>query len=252
MANSNVKLILSYDGTDYCGFQSQTNGNTIEDNLKKAISQITSSKISIYCAGRTDSGVHAEGQVVNFYTDKKNMSEKNWVNALNSILPMNIRILKAEFVDDNFHARRSALYREYWYKITNAPVISALNNRYSILYKYPLNIELLQEYCNILVGEHDFTSFCALSDMSKSKVRYIHSINIERNGFIIYIKIIGNAFLQHMIRTILGTILKLHRFEMPCSEMKKILEGKNRRLAGPTFAAKGLTFQTVYYTQLKG
>ena len=250
MNSYNIKLILSYDGTNYNGYQSQENGNTIEDNLKKAISKITQKKIKLYCAGRTDTGVHAEAQVVNFITDKINMNEENWLLALNSILPFDIRILKVDFVEKDFNARKSALYREYWYQIINSITISALQNRYFTHYKNPLNIELLQEYCNILIGKHDFTSFSALSDTSKSKIRYIHSIKIDKQDNLVVIKFIGNAFLHKMIRTIIGTLLKLHRFEMPVKEMKNILNKKDRKKAGPTFSPRGLIFKKVYYEPL--
>ena len=228
MNSYNIKLTLSYDGTNYNGYQSQENNNTIEDNLKKAIFKITSKKVKLYCAGRTDTGVHAEAQVVNFITDKVNMNEENWLLALNSTLPFDIRIIKSEFVDKDFHARKSAIFREYWYRIINSIAISALENHYSAKYINPLNIDLLQEYCNILIGKHDFTSFSALSDTNKSKIRYMHSIKIDKHDDLIIIKFIGNAFLHKMIRTIIGTILKLHRFEMPVIEMKKILDKKDR------------------------
>ncbi len=250
MNQCNIKLTLSYDGTNYNGYQSQENGNTIEDNLKKAIFKIISKKIKLYCAGRTDTGVHAEAQVVNFMTDKGNMNEENWLLAMNSILPFDIRIIKCEFVDKDFNARRSAFFREYWYKIINSITISALDNRYCAHYIHQLNIDLLQEYCNVLIGKHDFTSFSALSDTNKTKIRYMHSIKVEKKDDLITVKIIGNAFLHKMIRTIVGTILKLHRFEMPVSEMKKILINKNRRSAGPTFTPRGLIFKKIYYKAL--
>ena len=247
MSQVNVKFILSYDGTDYNGFQSQSNGNTIEDYLKKAISKITNVQTTIYCAGRTDSGVHAEGQVINFYTDKINMNTDNWLNAVNSLLPKDIRILKCELVDNNFHSRRSTLFREYHYNIINSPVISALQNRYAAHCSYPLDIELLKKYAECLVGEHDFTSFCALSDTNKSKVRLMHSINIDKNGEMLTIKFIANAFLHKMIRNIVGTFLMLHKFEKSADEIKRIIESKDRKMAGPTYMARGLVFKKVYY-----
>ncbi len=246
----NIKLTLSYDGTNYNGYQSQLNGNTIEDNLKNAITKIISKKIKLYCAGRTDAGVHAEGQVVNFTADKTRMNEENWLLALNAILPYDIRILKCEFVDKEFHARKSAFYREYWFNIINNITISALKNRYSVLYNNPLKIDLLQEYCNVLIGKHDFTSFAALKDRSKSKIRNMHSIKVERENDLVIFKFIANSFLHKMIRNIIGTIIKLHRFEKPATELVKILDKKDRRAAGPTFSPRGLIFKKVYYEEL--
>jgi len=247
MKSKNIKIILSYDGTNYNGFQSQINSNTIEDTLKTAVSKITGYNTKLYCAGRTDTGVHAEYQVINFFTDKENMDQTNWINALNSLLPRDIRVISCEFTDNSFHARKSCIAREYWYSITNAPVISALKDRYSVHYIHPLNIDLLQEYCNFLIGTHDFTSFCALSDTCKSKVRLMYYIKIEKNESEILIKFLGNAFLHHMIRTIIGTILRLHRFEKDPAEMKRILDARKRKEAGPTYSAKGLVFKKAYY-----
>ncbi len=247
MEPNNIKLILSYDGTNYNGFQSQRNNSTIEEKIRHCLKVITAENISIYCAGRTDSGVHAQGQVINFYTDKFNMNEDNWLNALNTLLPWDIRVLSCNFVDINFHARKNCLAREYIYLIINSNVISALENRFSVRYKYPLDIKILQKYCNELVGEYDFSSFCSALDKNKSKVKKIFLIKLEKMNDLITIRIIGNAFLHHMVRIIIGTILKLNKFSMPQEEIKKILLSKKRYLAGSTFAARGLIFQKAYY-----
>jgi tRNA pseudouridine38-40 synthase len=248
MEKFNIKMTLSYDGTNYCGFQSQVSGNTIEDNLKKVISKILKiDHVVLYCAGRTDSGVHARGQVINFHISKKNMNEDNWLHAMNSLLPADIRILSCEYVPMTFHSRRSAIAREYVYQLTNSPVISALSNRYSCHYRFPLDINLLQSYCKELIGEYDFTSFCSLSDTNKSKIRCIHLININKVDDLIIIKIIGNAFLYNMIRIIIGTIINQQKNNADAGVIRKILEAKNRKMAGHTFPAKGLIFNKVYY-----
>jgi len=249
MDRFNIKLTLSYDGTNYYGSQSQDNGNTVEDNLNSCISTITKKKPKLYFSGRTDSGVHAEGQVVNFFTTKKNMSGKNWVNALNSLLPPDIRILNAEIAANDFNARKSCLAREYWYRIINSPVISALDTRYSAHYIYPLDIKLLESYCKYIIGIHDFTSFCALRDISNSKIRHIYSIKIEKTNDLIIIKILGSGFLYHMIRVIIGTLIKLHRHDMPAEEMKTIISSQDRKKAGPTYTARGLIFKKAIYSE---
>jgi tRNA pseudouridine38-40 synthase len=250
MENLNIKLTLSYDGTGFAGFQSQRNCRTVEDEIVKAVSKIINEDTTIYCAGRTDSGVHAEEQVVNFNTTKKNMKEDNYLRAINSILPKDIRIIKCEFVDQTFNARRSAIYREYWYNIIDSKTISALNYRYvSHFFYFKLDENLLQSYGNTLLGENDFTSFCAANDLSESKCRYIHSIKVERNNDLVTIKIIANAFLQHMIRIIVGTMLDLHKKNEPSQKMAEILKAKDRNSAGPTYYSKGLTFKKVYYDE---
>ena len=208
----NLKLTLSYDGTDFYGFQPQKNLRTVGEELDRAITKINGIKTNITCSGRTDTGVHADGQVVSFLTQKTNLKEFNWICALNSFLPKDIRVLDAEFVDVDFSARRSAIFREYWYRIINAKSISALWFRYASHYFYEtLDIGLLQEYANMLLGENDFTAFSSINDVSNSKKRYIRSVKFEKDGDLITFKIIGNAFLQHMIRIIIGTILELHK-----------------------------------------
>ncbi|MBN2545536.1 MAG: tRNA pseudouridine(38-40) synthase TruA [Spirochaetes bacterium] len=249
MKKRNIKLTISYEGTNYYGFKSQLSGNTIENELLKVINKITSDNVKIICAGRTDRGVHAEGQVINFFTDKLNLTEINWLNALNTYLPDDIRILKCEFCDPYFNARKSAFFREYRYQLVNSQTISALSNRFAALYKKKLNIELLREYAKYLTGEHDFTSFCASSDENATKTRFIHTFEINKDNDLIRFKIIGNAFLHKMIRNIIGTMIFLNKNNMAPDEIKKILDAKDRNIAGPTFTPKGLIFYKVYYTK---
>ena len=246
----NIKLILSYDGTDFYGFQVQKNLRTVASELIQAISTINENPTNITCSGRTDTGVHAEGQVVNFHTEKENMNEFNWICALNGNLPRDVRIIDATFVPPEFNARRSSLFREYWYRIVNDKTISALWYRYASLYFYEkLDVNLLQEYANELLGENDFTSFCSAGDANISKSRNIRSISVSREDNIITFKIIGNAFLQHMIRIIMGTMLELHKNKKTPEDMRKILLAKDRNLAGVTYHPKGLCFKKVYYNK---
>jgi len=249
MKKRNIKLTLSYDGTNYYGFKTQLSKNTVESELQKVIYKITQDAVKIICAGRTDSGVHAQGQVINFFTDKLNLTESNWINACNTYLPYDIRILHCEFCDPYFNARKSAYFREYRYQLINSPYISALSNRFAAHYKRPLNIELLQEYAKYLIGEHDFSSFCASSDENITKSRFIHTFTVKKENDFILFRIIGNAFLHKMIRNIIGTMIFLNKNNMEPAEMKKILEAKDRNIAGPTFTPKGLIFYKVYYTK---
>jgi tRNA pseudouridine38-40 synthase len=166
---------------------------------------------------------------------------------MNSLLPKDIRIMSCEFAAPEFHSRKSALLREYIYQISNAPVVSALNARYTCNYRFPLDVNKLKAYCNILIGEHDFTSFCSLNDSNKNKIRNIHAVDINKENDIIRIRITGNAFLYNMIRIIAGTMIMLHKKDAKPEEMKIILDAKDRKFAGPTFPAKGLIFNKVYY-----
>ena len=248
----NVKLTLSYDGSSYFGFQSQVHKNTIEDQLRHAVGIILKLKdeeVKLTTAGRTDTGVHAYAQVVNFMTNNR-MLETNWILALNSLLPSDIRIANCEFVDDKFSARRSAIYREYVYNIDNNMYVNALNNRYCThYYKSKLDEKKLNEYCKYLIGEHDFTSFCASGDTNKTKTRCIfdaHFQMIRDNKY--EFTIIGNAFLQHMVRIIVGTIIDLYSQNAPAHTIQNILEQKDRNKAGQTFPSKGLVLKKIYYT----
>lgn len=248
---NNIKLTISYDGTDYYGFQIQKDNKTIEYFLKNTISQILKdNNIKIYCAGRTDTGVHAQGQIINFYSTNTNIKEKNWILALNSILPPDIRIMECEIVDNNFNARNDAILREYWYYIINSPVISALQKRYvTHFYKFNLDLELLNMYAQQFIGENDFSAFCSASDMSRSKKRYIHSFIVEKYDDVFIFKIQGNAFLQHMVRIIIGTMIELNKNGDSPEKIKKIMDAKDRKKAGLTFPPNGLIFKKVYYNE---
>ncbi|HOJ64457.1 MAG TPA: tRNA pseudouridine(38-40) synthase TruA [Spirochaetota bacterium] len=247
---NNIKLTISYDGTNYCGFQIQKDNRTVEYVLKESISQILKENVKIYCAGRTDTGVHAEGQVVNFYSPNPNIKEKNWILALNSILPDDIRVMNCEIVSPDFNARNDAILREYWYHIINAPVISALQKRYvTHFYKFNLDIDLLNRYASQFLGENDFTSFSSANDMSKSKKRYVHSFVVEKVDNMFIFKIQGNAFLQHMVRIIIGTMIDLHKRNSPSEKIKEIMQAKKRSMAGLTFPPNGLVFKKVYYNE---
>ena len=248
----NVKLTLSYDGTSYYGFQSQDHGNTIEDRLREAIGTIVKtapSEVKLVTAGRTDTGVHAEAQCVNFFSDNR-MHPMNWFLALNSLLPDDIRIQNVEFADDGFNARRSALYREYLYQIVNNSSISALDNRYCVhIYREIPDIGSLNQYAAHFSGERDWTSFCAIGDQNRTKTRMIYKTEFIRLGeHKIGMRIVGNAFLQHQVRIIVGTIIDMAVKGVPHEELERIIEAKDRTQAGVTFSPKGLILKKIYYT----
>ena len=248
----NVKLLVSYDGTNYNGFQSQDHKNTIEDKLRHAIGIITKradEDVKLVTAGRTDTGVHAAGQVVNFAI-ANNMQPQNWILGLNSLLPDDIRIVDAEFAAADFNARKSALYREYVYRLDNNKFISALNNRYAAhIYKCKLDADKLNEYCKYFIGEKDWTSFCAAGDMNITKVRTIFKAYFTKCDDNKYeFTIIGNAFLQHQVRIVVGTIVDMFTKNIQPEQLLEIIEAKNRDKAGKTFPSKGLTLKKIYYT----
>jgi len=246
----NIKLTIEYEGTKYYGWQRQKGLLSIQGILEEKISQITQEKITLNGSGRTDAGVHALGQVANFKTNSSiPLPELPFI--LNRMLPLDIRIKKAEKVDNNFHARYSAVSKIYHYYVLNSnqnnnylPIF--LRNYVYCVYKN-LNLEEMKKAGKYLQGEHDFTSFaCSGSRISKWE-RTLKDINITRKGDIFCFHLEADAFLYKMVRTIVGTLLAVGQGNISYLEIKKILEAKNRKMAGKTVPAKGLFLMKVNY-----
>jgi len=246
----NIKLTIEYEGTKYYGWQRQKSLLSIQGILEEKISQITQEKIILYGSGRTDSGVHALGQVANFNTNSS-IPLVELPLILNRLLPLDIRIKKAEGVDANFHARYSAVSKIYHYYVLN----SNLNNNYLSIflrnYVYcvykKINLEEMKKASKFLQGKHDFTSFTCSGSRIRNWERTIKGINITRKGNIFCFRIEADAFLYKMVRTIVGTLLEVGRGEINYLEIKRILEAKNRKMAGKTVPAKGLFLMKVKY-----
>jgi len=246
----NIKLTIEYEGTKYHGWQRQKSLLSIQGILEEKISQITQEKISLNGSGRTDAGVHALGQVANFKTNSSiPLMELTFV--LNRMLPLDIRIKKAERVDNNFHARYSAVSKIYHYYVLNS---NQNNNYISIFlrnYVYCIyeNIDLgeMKKASNYLQGEHDFTSFACSGSRIRNWKRKIKNISIIKKGNIFCFHLEADAFLYKMVRTIVGTLLEVGKGKIDYLEMKKILEAKNRKIAGRTVPAKGLFLIKVKY-----
>ena len=246
----NIKLIIEYEGTKYYGWQRQKGLLTIQGILEEKISQITQEKISLNGSGRTDAGVHALGQVANFKTNSSiPLPELPFI--LNRMLPLDIRIKKAEKVDNNFHARYSAVSKIYHYYVLNSnqnnnylPIF--LRNYVYCVYKN-LNLEEMKKAGKFLQGEHDFTSFACSGSRISNWERTIKDINTTRKGDIFCFHLEADAFLYKMARTIVGTLLEVGKGNISYLEIKKILEAKNRKMAGKTVPAKGLFLMKVKY-----
>jgi len=246
----NIKLTIEYEGTNYYGWQRQKRFFSVQGILEEKISQITQEKISINGSGRTDAGVHALGQVANYKTNSYiHLEELPFI--LNRMLPLDIRIKKAERVDNNFHARHSAVSKIYHYYVLNCnqnnnylPIF--LRNYVYCFYKN-LNLEEMKKASKFLQGEHDFTSFACSGSRIGNWKRNIKDINIIRKGNIFCFRIEADAFLYKMIRTIVGTLLEVGNEKINYLEIKKILEAKNRKMAGKTVPAKGLFLMKVNY-----
>lgn len=244
----NIKLTVEYDGTRYNGWQSQPNGFTIQDMIEDAIYKLTNEKVRVIAAGRTDAGVHAYGQVANFYTASSIPAEK-FSFALNTMLPGDIVVNKSEEVDYNFHARFSAKGKKYEYLIYNSAHPSALLKDRAWHVFYYLDAEAIREAASHLVGTHDFAGFTAKdkSRQIKSSLRTIWNVSVEPSGNIIKISISGNGFLYNMVRIITGTLVDIGRGKMEANRINSIINKRDRRLAGKTAPPQGLYLVEVYY-----
>lgn len=243
-----VLLRVSYDGTNYSGWQIQPNANSVEAELNKALSDLCKTDIAVIGASRTDAGVHALGNVAVFDTDIRMPAEKISY-ALNDRLPEDIIIQESCEVDPDFHPRFVNCKKTYEYKILNRKFPNPLMQRYTYPYYYELDVEEMNKAAKFFEGEHDFTSFSAVKAQVKSRVRIIDSCNVIKDGDLITIRITGNGFLYNMVRIIAGTLLEVGGGKRSANSIVEILEAKDREAAGPTAPAKGLTLIEIKYEE---
>jgi len=244
----NIKLVLEYEGTDYYGWQIQPRVPTIQGELQHALAKILKQKVKVVSAARTDRGVHAKGQVVNFKIPPS-FPTSRLLQALNSVLPPDIRARKVEEVSENFHARYSARYKIYRYFIYNHFIIHPWFRKFSWWVRPPLNCELMGEAASFLTGKHDFSSFQNKGSPSSSTVRCIEKIKISRKGFLISILFKADGFLYKMVRNITGTLVEVGRGKFPPAEVSDILAARDRRKAGPTAPPQGLFLWRIIYPE---
>jgi len=244
----NIKLTVEYHGGNYCGFQIQEKAGlpTIQGVLEGKLSLLAKEKIRIIGAGRTDSGVHAKGQVVNFFSKWKIPIDRVVV-ALNSVLPKDIVVIKAEEVPEEFHARFSPKAKSYRYQIYNSNVPSAFQADFAWFVPYSLDFAKMQQGAAFFLGTHDFASFKSSGSAVKNNVREIHSLELVQDGPLITINIKGNGFLYNMVRIITGTLVEVGKGRISPSDVKTILEAKDREKSGPTAPPQGLFLIKVGY-----
>ena len=235
-----IKLVVAYDGTEYCGFQVQNNGPTIEGELNKVLSELFKEDIRVIGASRTDSGVHAYCNVAVFDTEARMPAEK-MVYAINQRLPEDIRVQESSEVAADFHPRHTDSRKTYEYRIYNAAVQNPMKRRYALWNYYKLDVEKMKEAATHLVGEHDFKSFCSADTQVESTVRTVYEVAVTQSGEDIVISVSGNGFLYNMVRIIAGTLLEVGKGRIEPNEMPRILEAKNRQASGPTAPPHGLT-----------
>jgi len=248
----NYKLLIQYDGTDFHGWQVQENSRTIQGELERVIGTIEDAPVKVIGSGRTDAGVHAEGQVANVRVNRPFTPDK-LRNAVNGNLWRDIRILKAEKASDEFHARFSAKNKTYLYRIVNAPVMSPFWRRFAHHEPRPLNVGAMLEASRFLLGEHDWTAFSSAQADGEGRVRTVTDCSIDShwddraNATLIEFRISANGFLRYMVRSIMGTLLEVGRGEKDFDTIQTAIVGGDRNLAGKTAPAQGLTLLKVEY-----
>lgn len=242
----NVKCIVEYDGTFFAGWQIQKNARTVQGEIEKALSKIYKTQIKITGSGRTDSGVHAFGQVFNYHTPKF-ISENSVMMGINSLLKEDIVIKDTEYVPENFHAQKSARNKTYEYVILNTDKPSAFHRNHCWhIYEF-IDVQKMSEILNMFHGSHDFSSFCKKSSIVDDPLRTINNIDIQAANNFFKIEINADGFLHNMVRNIVGTALHIYRKNLPAEIIKEIFDKKDRSAAGPTAPAKGLYLKKVYY-----
>jgi tRNA pseudouridine38-40 synthase len=247
----NLKLLLAYDGTEFCGWQVQPGAPTIQGALASAIEHVTGETVLPQGSGRTDAGVHALGQVA-FFAIQSPIPPENLVTALNDVLPASIRIYEAAEVSADFHARKSAQAKTYRYTMFRGAICPPFRARYVWHYPYPLDEVMMQQVAAFVEGEHDFTSFAAVDpergrDQEVSNVRNIFCSRWERLGDELVYTVRGSGFLHHMVRNLVGTFLLAGKSRLKPSELPQILAARSRSAAGATAPASGLCLLSVEY-----
>lgn len=237
---------VEYDGSAFHGWQIQDHATTVQEQLEQALSKVADHAVSVQCAGRTDAGVHATGQVIH-YESIAARSIRNWILGTNVNLPSEININWCKVVPDNFHARYSAISRRYRYIILNRKTRSSIWRNRAVWKHKPLNTLSMQVAAQTLVGTHDFTSFRALGCQAKNPVRTVISLNVRNERNRVIIDIVANAFLHHMVRNIVGVLIAIGEGEREITWCQEVLEYRDRTLGGVTAPPEGLYLTDVKY-----
>ena len=238
---------IEYLGTRFSGWQSQTGLRCVQSEVEKVLSRVADEPIAIICAGRTDTGVHAHSQVVHFETQALR-DERSWLLGANTQLPKDIAVTWVKQVGMDFHARFSALSRTYHYQIYNRLARSAVNESRATWIYHPLDVDAMHSAAQALVGEHNFTSFRTAACQAKSPIRTLKSIKLLRQDEWVYCRVTANAFLHHMVRNIMGSLIMVGKGERSEAWLREVLQGRDRTIAGPTARPDGLYLHAVEYS----
>jgi tRNA pseudouridine38-40 synthase len=241
-----IALGLEYDGSGFCGWQSQAGGGSVQDALESALSAIVDAPTRVACAGRTDAGVHALAQVVHFDTDAVR-PDTAWVRGVNAHLPSSVAVRWAQPVPDEFHARFSALGRRYRYLLLNRGERPGLMAGRVGWFHRPLDADAMAEAAGLLLGEHDFSAFRAAECQAKSPVKTLRRAAVTRHGDLLVFDFEASAFLHHMVRNLVGALVYVGKGAHPPAWLGELLAGRDRARAAPTFEACGLYFAGVDY-----
>jgi tRNA pseudouridine38-40 synthase len=242
----NLLLTISFDGTNYHGWQVQDNAVTVQQTLQDALEQICSSRDNIVGCSRTDAGVHANMYCCNMRTENP-IDCRKLVGALNAILPRDIAALDCKEVDYDFHARYDCKSKEYIYKIWNSPNKNPFNFNHSLHYKYPLDEKFLSEQAKAYIGTHHFDSFCAAGSSVEDTERTVMNATVEREGDMVIFRVEADGFLYNMVRIMAGTLIDISRGKIPADSIGQIIEARNRFAAGYTAPARGLFLNKIHY-----
>jgi tRNA pseudouridine38-40 synthase len=249
----NYKLLLQYDGTDFHGWQIQANLRTVQGELTRVLSLLDGREVNVHGSGRTDAGVHAEGQVANVHLQREITPDK-LRNAINGNLEMDARVLSVDIVSDDFHARYSAIGKTYCYRVMNGTVMSPFWRRYALHEARKLEVEPMVQSSKLFLGEHDWTAFSSAQSDAESRVRTVTRVevsqNVETRGGqcdLVEFTISADGFLRYMVRSIVGTLLAVGRNEIDRSTVERAIREGDRSLAGATAPAHGLTLMRVEY-----
>jgi len=242
----NIKVVLEYDGSGFAGWQQQKNARSVEGELKRALRSVTGQDLTVYGAGRTDAGAHAEGQVANFRTDGR-IAPHRLMAALNARLPGDVAVLSAEEVADGFHARYSARWRRYRYRYLDRPARPALERGRCWHVRGSLDVESMARAATVLTGKHDWTSFCSASEPRESRVRDMRSARVARRGDFVELELVAEGFLRGLARSIAGALAEVGLGRRPPEWVGKVLRARDRNLASRTAPSGGLTLMEVIY-----
>lgn len=246
LAGRNIRLTVAFDGTAYHGWQIQKNLRTVQGTLTHALSRITGERIALTGCGRTDAGTHARAFVANFHTGSR-LSPDRIARALNSLLPLDIRILSARVAPPEFHARKCAISKTYRYQICLGPIMPPHLSHEYFHYPFAVDFKMMARAAQLFEGEHDFASFAKSGSSPSDTVRRIYRCTLRKKGRRLYLTVVGSGFLHHMVRNMIGTILEVGRGSISFKDFEDLFSKRDRTLAGFTAPAKGLVLLKVRY-----